>query len=54
MRDMSSAIDRPDVSVVVSTYNRAHVLPHAHENLLKTRWPESFFSSDSLRTRPAA
>ena len=51
---MSSAIDRPDVSVVVSTYNRAHVLPHALESHLKTRWQESFFSSGSLRTTPAA
>ncbi len=34
MRDVSSAIDRPNVSVVVSTYNHAHVLPHALESLL--------------------
>jgi hypothetical protein len=51
---MSSAIDRPDVSVGVSTFNRAHVLAHALESLLKTRWQESFFSSGSLRTTPAA
>jgi hypothetical protein len=51
---MSSVIDCPNVSVVVSTYNHAHVLPHALESLLKTRWQDSFFSSGSLRTTPAA
>ncbi len=31
---MSSGLDRPSVSVAVSTYNRAQVLPHALESLL--------------------
>lgn len=31
---MSTVTERPDVSVVLSTYNRAHVLPRALESLL--------------------
>ena len=34
VRDVSSAIDRPNVSVVVSTYHRVRVLPHAPGSLL--------------------
>ncbi len=31
---MTTTPDRPDISVVISTYNRAHVLPRALESLL--------------------
>jgi glycosyltransferase involved in cell wall biosynthesis len=33
-RPMTTEADRPDVSVVLSTYNRAHVLPRALDSLL--------------------